>query len=115
MAGRLPLHRRYRRRTRDLQGDRIEDLIDAETSSDDAKRSKPAPDIFQAALDDRMSLPAADLHDGPGTRYLLPDGRRKLLGSFRIAILTDELHRVPLLFHPSVLGIRRRAALPLRR
>jgi beta-phosphoglucomutase-like phosphatase (HAD superfamily) len=51
MAGRLPLHRRYRRKTRDLQGDRIEDLIDAETSSDDAKRSKPAPDIFPAALD----------------------------------------------------------------
>ena len=45
------MHRRYRRRTRDLQGDRIEDLIDAETSSDDAKRSKPAPDNFRAALD----------------------------------------------------------------
>ena len=29
----------------------IEDLVDAETSSDDAKRSKPRPDIFQAALD----------------------------------------------------------------
>jgi len=29
---------------------RIEDLIDAETSADDAERSKPYPDIFQAAL-----------------------------------------------------------------
>ena len=29
----------------------IEDLLDAETSSDDAERSKPHPDIFQAALD----------------------------------------------------------------
>lgn len=28
----------------------IEDLVDAETSSDDAERSKPFPDIFQAAL-----------------------------------------------------------------
>lgn len=29
---------------------RIEDLVDAETSSDDAEKSKPHPDIFQAAL-----------------------------------------------------------------
>ena len=29
----------------------IEDLIDAETSSDDAENSKPHPDIFHAALD----------------------------------------------------------------
>jgi HAD superfamily hydrolase (TIGR01549 family) len=29
----------------------IEDLVEAETSSDDADRSKPHPDIFQAALD----------------------------------------------------------------
>ena len=28
----------------------IDDLIEAETSSDDAERSKPYPDIFQAAL-----------------------------------------------------------------
>jgi hypothetical protein len=28
----------------------IEDLIDAETSSDDAEKSKPYPDIFHAAL-----------------------------------------------------------------
>jgi beta-phosphoglucomutase-like phosphatase (HAD superfamily) len=28
----------------------IEDLVDVETSSDDAKRSKPHPKIFQAAL-----------------------------------------------------------------
>jgi HAD superfamily hydrolase (TIGR01509 family) len=30
---------------------RIEDLLDAETSSDDAGKSKPYPDIFLAALD----------------------------------------------------------------
>lgn len=29
---------------------RIEDLVDEETSSDDAERSKPHPDIFEAAL-----------------------------------------------------------------
>ena len=28
----------------------ISDLIDAETSSDDAEKSKPHPDIFQATL-----------------------------------------------------------------
>ena len=28
----------------------VADLIDAETSSDDAEKSKPYPDIFQAAL-----------------------------------------------------------------
>ena len=30
---------------------RIDDLIEAETSSDDAEKSKPHPDIFEAALD----------------------------------------------------------------
>lgn len=34
----------------------ITDLVDEETSADDAERSKPAPDIFQAALD-RLGLP----------------------------------------------------------
>ncbi|MDR4305033.1 HAD family hydrolase [Chelatococcus sambhunathii] len=38
----------------------IEDLRLVEVSSDDAERSKPHPDIFQAALD-RLSLPAADV------------------------------------------------------
>lgn len=37
---------------------RIDDLIDAETSSDDAERSKPYPDIFQAAV---AKLGIADL------------------------------------------------------
>lgn len=36
------------------------DLLDAETSSDDAKRSKPHPDIFQAAVK-RLHVPAADV------------------------------------------------------
>ena len=35
----------------------VEDLIDEETSADDAKRSKPHPDIFSAALK-RLKLPA---------------------------------------------------------
>jgi HAD superfamily hydrolase (TIGR01509 family) len=35
----------------------ITDLVDEETSADDADRSKPAPDIFQATLD-RLKLPA---------------------------------------------------------
>lgn len=35
----------------------IEDLIHAQTTSDDAEKSKPDPDIFTAALD-RLSLPA---------------------------------------------------------
>ena len=38
----------------------IEDLRLVEVSSDDAERSKPHPDIFQAALD-RLSLPAAEV------------------------------------------------------
>lgn len=36
----------------------IEDLVDAETSSDDAERSKPFPDIFQAALSRLGDIPA---------------------------------------------------------
>jgi HAD superfamily hydrolase (TIGR01549 family) len=39
---------------------RIEDLVDAETSSDDAERSKPHPDIFAAAME---RLPGVDRHD----------------------------------------------------
>ena len=38
----------------------IEDLVDAETSSDDAEKSKPHPDIFQAALATIPGLAAAD-------------------------------------------------------
>ena len=38
----------------------IEDLLEAETSSDDAERSKPHPDIFEAALDRLGDVAAAD-------------------------------------------------------
>lgn len=38
----------------------IGDLIDAETTSDDAERSKPHPDIFQAALERIKPLGPAD-------------------------------------------------------
>ena len=37
----------------------ISDLVEKETSSDDAEASKPAPDIFQAALN-RLQLSASD-------------------------------------------------------
>ncbi|MBV8575291.1 MAG: HAD family hydrolase [Acetobacteraceae bacterium] len=37
----------------------VADLLEAETSSDDAERSKPHPDIFKAALD-RLGLPATE-------------------------------------------------------
>lgn len=39
----------------------IEDLIDTETTSDDAARSKPHPDIFQAALSRLGSIDPADI------------------------------------------------------
>jgi HAD superfamily hydrolase (TIGR01509 family) len=38
----------------------IEDLLDTETSSDDAERSKPHPDIFEAALARLEGVEAAD-------------------------------------------------------
>lgn len=39
---------------------RIDDLVRTETSSDDAERSKPHPDIFEAALQKLQEMPAAD-------------------------------------------------------
>jgi HAD superfamily hydrolase (TIGR01509 family) len=38
----------------------IDDLLDAETSSDDAEKSKPHPDIFEAALDRLEGIAAVD-------------------------------------------------------
>jgi beta-phosphoglucomutase-like phosphatase (HAD superfamily) len=38
----------------------IEDLLEAKTSSDDAGRSKPHPDIFEAALARLEGIEAAD-------------------------------------------------------
>jgi HAD superfamily hydrolase (TIGR01509 family) len=38
----------------------IADLVDAETSSDDAEKSKPHPDIFEAALDRLGGIRAVD-------------------------------------------------------
>ena len=38
----------------------IEDLLEAETSSDDAENSKPHPDIFEAALDRLGGIAAVD-------------------------------------------------------
>ena len=39
----------------------IEDLIEEETSADDANKSKPYPDIFQAALEQLGDLAAAEV------------------------------------------------------
>ena len=39
----------------------IADLVDEETSSDDAKESKPHPDIFQAAIDRLKGVEAEDM------------------------------------------------------
>lgn len=39
----------------------IEDLVDVETSSDDAERSKPHPDIFEATLGKLNGLTAEDV------------------------------------------------------
>ena len=39
----------------------IEDLVDAETSSDDAEKSKPHPDIFEAALEKLAPRKARDI------------------------------------------------------
>jgi HAD superfamily hydrolase (TIGR01509 family) len=38
----------------------VEDLVDAETSSDDAEKSKPHPDIFEAALEHLEGIRAVD-------------------------------------------------------
>jgi phosphoglycolate phosphatase-like HAD superfamily hydrolase len=38
----------------------IEDMVDAKTSSDDAEKSKPYPDIFEAALDHLAGIRAVD-------------------------------------------------------
>ena len=40
---------------------RIEDLVQAETSSDDAEKSKPEPDIFEAAMSRLPSMVPADV------------------------------------------------------
>ena len=39
---------------------RVEDLIEEETSTDDAKKSKPEPDIFQAALRKLKNVKASE-------------------------------------------------------
>ncbi len=40
---------------------RIEDLIEAETSADDAEKSKPHPDIFRATLDQLGDIEASEV------------------------------------------------------
>ena len=43
------------------QLDQIDDLIRTETSSDDAKKSKPHPDIFQAAMKRLSDIPPSEI------------------------------------------------------
>jgi len=47
------------RRTKKLA--RIEDLIEVETSADDAEKSKPHPDIFAAALKELGNPPVEEI------------------------------------------------------
>ena len=47
----------------------IEDLIDAETSSDDADKSKPHPDIFEAAIQRLAGVPRASIFAVGDTPY----------------------------------------------
>lgn len=47
----------------------IEDLIDAETSSDDADKSKPHPDIFEAAIQRLGGVPRASIYVVGDTPY----------------------------------------------
>ena len=58
---------------------RVEDLIDRETSADDADRSKPDPDIVEAALKKGRLAPAAALLLGD-TPYDVEAGRRAGVG-----------------------------------
>jgi HAD superfamily hydrolase (TIGR01509 family) len=39
---------------------KVDDLLDAETSSDDAEKSKPHPDIFEAALSKLVGIDASE-------------------------------------------------------
>jgi phosphoglycolate phosphatase-like HAD superfamily hydrolase len=47
----------------------IEDLIDVETSSDDADKSKPHPDIFEAAIQQLGGVPRASIYVVGDTPY----------------------------------------------
>jgi HAD superfamily hydrolase (TIGR01509 family) len=55
---------------------RIGDLIEAETSSDDAERSKPHPDIFEAALERLGQIDPADVVVVGDTPYDAEAARR---------------------------------------
>ncbi len=48
---------------------RIENLVDAETNADDTERSKPAPDIFHAALDKLNGISAKNAVVMGDTRF----------------------------------------------
>lgn len=70
---------------------RIEDLIDGTTTADDAENSKPAPDIFEAALEKLEGVSAAAAIVIGDTRFDLEAARKAGLDS--IAFLcggTDE-------------------------
>ncbi|MFN2541803.1 MAG: HAD family hydrolase [Chthoniobacterales bacterium] len=48
---------------------KIDNLIEGYTSADDADRSKPAPDLFAAALEKLSDLPAAEVINVGDTRF----------------------------------------------
>ena len=83
----------------------IEGLTTIETTSDDAKRSKPHPDIFAAALD-RLDLPAADVVVVGDTPYDVEAAKKAgmrttgvLCGGFSEKVLRDagavDIYRDP--------------------
>lgn len=58
----------------------IEDLTDVETTSDDVERSKPNPDIFQAALD-KLGVAAGEAVAVGDTHYDIEAARKAGMGT----------------------------------
>ena len=78
----------------DLAG--IADLVDAKTTSDDADRSKPFPDIFEAALDRLDGIEAADavvVGDSPYDAEAAGKAGLKTVGLLSGGFSEDELRR----------------------
>jgi len=74
----------------------IEDLVDVEASSDDAEKSKPAPDIFTSVLGKLREIDLSDILAIGDTPYdAVASGKAGLkcvgllCGGFRLADLTD--------------------------
>jgi HAD superfamily hydrolase (TIGR01549 family) len=75
---------------------RIDDLIEAETSSDDAAKSKPHPDIFEAALDvlhDVSTDQAIAVGDTPYDAVAANRARLRTIGMLCGGWSADELRK----------------------